>query len=223
MWYLEDQPTLLSWISMKAAMNLCSSTLLLILLSLNSAADAQIGVYGKLDAVHFSNNVNQTSEWFYGPGIGIYDSFVHIGPVSLGADLRGNYLFGSNDKYRSVLGGIRVAAKPPLLPFRPYAEGLVGVAGTRSNQTGSFSTATSVSFSSSFGTKFAYQILGGLDWTILPHLDLRLAEVGYGRVSPVSSGSLTLPSGSVSHNWLWFVVVVAVGKLESVFCFPTFP
>jgi hypothetical protein len=114
---------------------------------------------------------------------------VHIGPVSLGADLRGNYLFGSNDKYRSVLGGIRVAAKPPLLPFRPYAEGLVGVAGTRSNQTGSFSTATSVSFSSSFGTKFAYQILGGLDWTILPHLDLRLAEVGYGRVSPVSSGS----------------------------------
>jgi membrane protein YqaA with SNARE-associated domain len=39
----------------------------------------------------------------------------------------------------------------------------------------------------------------------------------------VHDEALTLPSGSVSHNWLWFVVVVAVGKLESVFCFPTFP
>jgi hypothetical protein len=35
--------------------------------------------------------------------------------------------------------------------------------------------------------------------------------------------SLTLPSESVSHKWLSFVVVVAVEKLESVFCFPAFP
>jgi hypothetical protein len=34
---------------------------------------------------------------------------------------------------------------------------------------------------------------------------------------------LTLPSESVSHKWLSFVVVVAVKKLESVFCFPAFP
>jgi hypothetical protein len=34
---------------------------------------------------------------------------------------------------------------------------------------------------------------------------------------------LTLPSESVSHKWLSFVVVVAVEKLESVFCFPAFP
>jgi hypothetical protein len=34
---------------------------------------------------------------------------------------------------------------------------------------------------------------------------------------------VTLPSESVSHKWLSFVVVVAVEKLESVFCFPAFP
>lgn len=184
-------------------MNLRRSILLLLLLSSTLIAKAQIGVYGKLDAVHFNNNVNQTSEWFYGPGVGIYDSFLHLGPISLGADLRGNYLSGADDTYRSVLGGVRVAAKPPLLPLRPYVEGLVGVAGTKSNQSGSFSTATSVSFSRSFGTKFAYEVLGGVDFTILPHLDLRLAEVGYGRISPVSSGSsasssvLSLSSGVV--------------------------
>src|SRR5271167_1012950 len=33
---------------------------------------------------------------------------------------------------------------------------------------------------------------------------------------------LTLPSESVSDNWLYFVVVVAVGKWEAAFCFPLF-
>src|ERR1035441_6972996 len=31
---------------------------------------------------------------------------------------------------------------------------------------------------------------------------------------------MTLPSESVSHNWLYFVVVVAVDKWEAAFCFP---
>jgi hypothetical protein len=44
-------------------------------------------------------------------------------------------------------------------------------------------------------------------------------------ISSADLAFLTLPSDSVSHNWLYFVVVVvvAVGKLESVFCFPAFP
>src|ERR1035441_4851487 len=32
--------------------------------------------------------------------------------------------------------------------------------------------------------------------------------------------SVTLPSESVSHNWLYFVVVVVVDKWEAAFCFP---
>ena len=46
--------------------------------------------------------------------------------------------------------------------------------------------------------------------TLPPHIHLRAAE-------------LTLPSEPVSHKYLWFVVVEAVGKLERVVCFPTFP
>ncbi|CAN5435890.1 hypothetical protein BH10ACI4_BH10ACI4_19750 [soil metagenome] len=178
-------------------MKRCWSFLFLVFLFSAATADAQVGVYGKLDLTHFTNNTNKASEWFYGPGIGVYDNFLHVGPVQLGADLRGNYLFGSKDKYRSLLGGVRVAVKPPLLPIRPYVEGLVGMAGTKSTQSGSFNTASSVSFSSTFSTKFAYQIIGGLDWTILPHLDLRVAEVGYGRVSAVSSG-VNPPSSSIT-------------------------
>jgi hypothetical protein len=34
------------------------------------------------------------------------------------------------------------------------------------------------------------------------------------------AANLTLLSESVSHNWLYFVVVVAVDKWEAAFCFP---
>src|SRR5450756_2673620 len=111
-------------------MRLRCLALLLFVASSAVIASAQIGVYGKLDAVHFSNNVNKTSVWLSGPGLGIYDNFIHAGPISAGVDLRGNYLYGSNERYRSALAGIRVAAKPPLLPIRPYVEGLIGIAGT---------------------------------------------------------------------------------------------
>ena len=43
-------------------------------------------------------------------------------------------------------------------------------------------------------------------------------------VAGASTGNVTkvkqLPSESVSHNWLYFVVVVAVDKWEAAFCFP---
>jgi hypothetical protein len=160
------------------------------------SAGAQIAIYGKLDATHFNNNANKTSAWFYGPGLGVYYDFAHAGPIAVGADLRGDYLFSSNDRYRSILVGARVAVKPPLLPIRPYVEGLIGAAGTKSTQDGTFNTSSSVSFSNTFGTKFAYQILGGVDVTVLPHVDVRLAELGYGHVSAVSSASNS-PASSV--------------------------
>src|ERR1019366_6813976 len=44
-------------------------------------------------------------------------------------------------------------------------------------------------------------------------------DLSGGRVS-CRAACLTLPSESVSHNWLYFVVVVAVDKWEASFCFP---
>src|SRR5664280_2418595 len=40
------------------------------------------------------------------------------------------------------------------------------------------------------------------------------------RNRPEKTALVTLPSESVSHNWLYFVVVVAVDKWEAAFCFP---
>src|SRR5664280_1186582 len=48
-----------------------------------------------------------------------------------------------------------------------------------------------------------------------------LGSVGRAAVHTAKKiGALTLPSESVSHNWLYFVVVVAVDKWEAAFCFP---
>jgi hypothetical protein len=163
----------------------------IVLLFAATAGHAQLAVYGKLDATHVKDNVNNTSTWFYGPGFGVYDNFLHFGPVALGADVRANFLTGSDYNFRSVLGGVRLTAKPPLLPIRPYVEGLVGEAGTK------FKSTSTTLLPSHYSNKLAYQVVGGLDWTLLPHLDFRVVELGYGRVSPVSS-TTNSPSSSIT-------------------------
>jgi hypothetical protein len=39
-----------------------------------------------------------------------------------------------------------------------------------------------------YSDKFQYLVAGGLDYTLVPHVDFRVVEVGYGRMSGVSSG-----------------------------------
>jgi opacity protein-like surface antigen len=148
------------------------------------SASAQVGIYGKLDAVRFSKSSSNTENfgstgWFYGPGAGVYYDFLHLGPASIGADVRGNYLFSNPNKYRSVLFGARLSVKPPALPVRPYVQGSVGIAGSNSPKVGLNG--------GQFENKFAYEVVAGVDYTIFPHVDWRTLELGYGRVSAVSS------------------------------------
>jgi hypothetical protein len=157
------------------------------------SASAQVGIYGKLDITHFSLSSDnhekfQSTGWFYGPGAGVYYDFLHLGPASVGADVRGSFLFGDPDKYRSVLVGARLAVKPPALPFKPYIQASAGLAGSTSPKVGTNPT--------HFDNKFAYEVLGGLDVTIAPGLDWRAIELGYGKVSAVSSFPGT-PANSV--------------------------
>jgi hypothetical protein len=148
------------------------------------SAPGQIGIYGKLDITRVSlssqNHENfQSTGWFYGPGAGIYYDFLHLGPVSVGADVRGSYQFSDPNKYRSVLAGARLAVKPPVLPIKPYVQASVGLAGSSTPKIGNNPT--------SFSNKFAYEVVGGADVTIFPAVDWRVVELGYGRVSAVSS------------------------------------
>ena len=158
----------------------------LLALAICLPASAQFAVYGKFDALRLNaatvGSAGQSVTWFTGPGGGIYYDFVHFGPLSLGVDLRGNILFAQQQKYRSGLLGIRLAANPPVLPIRPFIQGSVGAGGSRFNVAPIGGTSNY-----SYSTKFQYEVLAGLDYTLLPHFDVRLAEIGYGRMSGISS------------------------------------
>ena len=135
-------------------------------------ASAQTGIYGEFGA----SNINYpppSDEWAYGGIFGVYSDFLKVTPlVHIGADLRGSVLRpASNTNLFSVLIGPRIAIHPQILPFTPYAEGVVGFGRySFGNNTGS-------------RTKLEYQLLGGIDRTILPHLDWRIIEFSYGGLS----------------------------------------
>lgn len=151
------------------------------------AGHAQLGVYGKVDYTRYSQPGTNTS--FYGGGVGVYDDFIHAGPIRAGLDLRGDLLTGSGAHYRDLLAGVRVAFKRPVLPVRPYVQGSVGIGGTEA--TGPFAPG----IQARYNNKFLTGVFGGIDITILPHLDFRAVELGYGRISGLSANEFTASSG----------------------------
>jgi hypothetical protein len=145
---------------------------------------AQIGIYGKFNAVNVSSGASSnyvSPGWFKGVGGGVYYDFAHLGPVSLGADVRGDFLFQSPQRYKDVLFGVRLAAKAPVLPIRPYVQGSVGIGGSSHGGLGGNGLV--------YNNKFQYWIIGGVDYTIFPHVDWRVGELGYGHMTGISSGT----------------------------------
>jgi hypothetical protein len=152
---------------------------LFILVVSTSAAIGQVGIYGNFATVHLNN----ANTWSYGPGGGIYYDAVHLGPIRIGGDLRGNVLWGDQVNYWSGLGGVRLVVKPPLLPFRVYGQGSAGVGGMKaSGSTGNLPN--------SYSNKFQWDVFGGTDFTLLPHVDWRVVELGYGKMSGVNGGTV---------------------------------
>lgn len=153
-----------------------------------ASAMAQLGIYGKFDATRLSTgsaNSSETPGWYDGGSLGVYYDFIHLGPIGFGADVRGNLLTGNQQKFRSALFGLRLVIKPPILPIRPYIQGSAGIGG---GTHGNLSNAGSI-----YSNKLEYQVLGGLDYTLFPHLDWRVAEAGWGRITGISSGSSAAP------------------------------
>ena len=141
------------------------------------SAKAQLGIYGEFNATHDPT----IPAWYKGFAGGAYGNFLHAGPVHLGLDLRGSYATGDQYAYRNFLVGPRIEVKPPLLPIRPYIQASVGVGGSEYNGTSRLQT--------HYNNKLQYGFIGGLDYGLLPLVDLRLAEVGYVRMSAVTSGT----------------------------------
>ncbi len=164
-----------------------------------ATAHAQFAVYGMgsggfLGSTNASqgSSVSQSNSFSsYGATVGVYDDFVRLGPLKLGADARyfqdnggSNSSSSYGNKLHGGLAGLRLALKLPLVSLKPYVQGEVGGVGTNygvnPDETGTF----------------AYQVQGGLDFTIFPHVDLR-GEYGAGQVGAVGAGKVSLQEAGV--------------------------
>lgn len=152
-------------------------------------AKAQVAVYG-MGSAGFLSSVNEgggtlnhiaNSSSAYGGTFGVYDDFEHWGPITFGGD--GRFFVQSNssstrygNQLRGGLAGARLALFSHFLPFSPYLQGEIG------------GVATNYGTQPQSSTSFSYQIQGGLDFTIFPHLDAR-AEYGAGQIGAVFPGA----------------------------------
>ena len=146
--------------------------LVLLLAALVSVtAKGQVGIYamGSLGHIGGVDTGAASTGSLTGGGvtIGVYDSFVRLGPVDFGGDARYATQSSSEGHINEGLVGLRFALRAPIL--QPYIQGEVGGGGTNyGTNTGSF----------------ASQIQLGADYTLIPHIALR-GEYGIGRLSAV--------------------------------------
>ncbi len=212
-------------------MSLRNAVLLAILAAivlLSSPAQAQTGVYGEFTVnrlggiasspqptPNITSARTDTVDPLGGTG-GIYYDFKKLGPVTLGADLRGSILTtrrgayvnynGGGTRLDSVLGGVRFVFHTRFAPLKPYVEGLAGLG--RSDYGllyggGGVNANGIVGNSTVLNNNFQYQGLLGLDIKILPILDYRIAELGYGGLDPFGAYSHNYPIRSASMGFVF--------------------
>ncbi len=138
-----------------------------------------------------------------GGGVGVYYDFKTFGPIRLGADLRGTitnskqgaYTFSRSTGTRiySTLGGIRASFRTPLPIIKPYIQGSVGLGRSDYGLFVPDSTGKPTSHNN-----LQYECFAGVDLKLLPIMDFRVVEVGYGALNSFGTGSHTYPIGTIS-------------------------
>lgn len=152
--------------------------------SASAVASAQIALYGAATGSSFSNAPDDIG---YGGMVGAYKQSGHF--IGTGLDLRGTFVGRNGFRYNTFAVGPRVAFKPRVIPLMPYVEGLVGLANYNSGKnTGSTN-------------HLNYQVVGGLDATILPRIDWRVVDVAYSGVASQSIKAVTFSTGLVIRIW----------------------
>ncbi len=177
-----------------------------------ASAHAQFGVYGMFTVDSLSNiasspqpttptdlaNTRSNSVNPLGGTGGVYYDFMKLGPMRLGADVRGSILTtkrgayvnfnGGGARIYSVLGGVRGSFRTKYAPVKPYLQLSAGLG--RSDY-GLF-TQGSTNGQVVIHSNFQYEGLAGLDLKLLPIMDWRVIELGYGGLDPF---------GTYSHNY----------------------
>jgi len=189
-------------------------------------AQAQVGVYGMFTVDRLSNIAsspllppNSTDPAFarantvdpLGGTGGVYYDFMKLGPVKLGADLRGSILTTKRGAYinfngpgahiYSVLGGVRGSFQTPVKSLKPYLQISMGLGrsdyGLYSGRPASTQPLPNIIYNN-----FQYEGFAGLDIKLLPILDWRVAEFGYGGLDPFGTYSHNYPIKQVSMGFV---------------------
>jgi hypothetical protein len=186
------------------------------------SAHGQVGAYGMFTVDRLSNIASSPlpSSTTVGPNArtntvdplggtgGVYYDFMKLGPVRLGADVRGSILTtkrganvnfnGSGARIYSVLGGVRGTFRTKYAPLKPYIQASVGLG--RSDYGLSNTTASGHVI---LYNNFEYEGLAGLDIKLLPIMDWRVAEFGYGGLNPFGTFSHNYPIKQVSMGFVF--------------------
>jgi hypothetical protein len=185
-----------------------------------ASAHAQFGAYGMFTVDRLSNIASSplpgvpnaprlnTADPLGGTG-GVYYDFMKLGPVKLGADVRGSVLTTKRGAYvlsnesgtriYSALGGIRASFHTPLAPLKPYIQVSAGLG--RSDY-GLSNTVPNTGHIIIYNN-FEYEGLAGLDIKLLPIMDWRVAEFGYGGLDPFGALSHNYPIKQVSMGFVF--------------------
>src|ERR1700678_1552102 len=188
-----------------------------------TSALAQVGAYGMFTVNQLSNiasspqpatptdlaNTRSNDVNPLGGTGGVYYDFLKLGPVKLGADLRGSILTtkrgayvnfnGGGARIYSALGGVRGVFSRPVKPLKPYIQLSAGLG--RSDY-GLF-TQGSTNGSVVLHNNFEYEGLAGLDVKVFPIMDWRVVELGYGGLNPFGTYSHNYPIKQVSMGFVF--------------------
>jgi hypothetical protein len=150
-----------------------------------------------------------------GGTFGVFYDFMKLGPVRLGADLRGTITDskqgayatsrGAGTRIYSGLGGIRGTFHTPFPIVKPYLQVSAGIG--RSDY-GLLTPNTPVTVAGFNGTATAeavhsnlqFEGFAGVDLRIFPALDFRVVELGYGALTSFGTSGHTYPIGTISSG-----------------------
>ena len=183
-----------------------------------TAAQAQLSAYGTVTVrrmtgvTYTQGTITHTDGTFDPVGAtgGLFYDFRTIGPVRLGIDARGSFVNsnqgsnpftkGSGGRIYTGLAGVRASFHTPFAPLKPYVQGSAGFSASDYG----VPAAGKVVLSSNV----EYGAFAGLDIAILPVVDFRLVELGYGALQ---GNSHTYPVGTISTG-LVFHLPFGLGK-----------
>ena len=132
--------------------------------------------------------------------------------VTLGADVRGSILTtkrgayvnfnGPGARIYSVLGGVRAEFHPPIKVLKPYVQGSVGL-GRSDYGLFVYMPPSTAPLPTKMYSNFEWQGLAGLDIKLLPIMDYRVIELGYGGLDPFGTYSHNYPIKQISMGFVF--------------------